>query len=81
MYFYDGEHKESHILMVQKNIQEVVEELDCGWIDAVTTVCDRLKIDTEEIVEYLSPTIIDCIRLEAVANHMIREDDTFSLFD
>lgn len=68
--------RETEITAFQDAVEEIVEEYDCSYMEAVERCCDNMGIDIESVSSLISPTLKNLIRGEAVELNLLVDDDS-----
>lgn len=55
-------------------IEKVVKETKCNYIEAIIQLCDKYEIEYSAVVKILTPTMIDKIEMDGEALHMFRRN-------
>jgi len=58
-------------------IEKRIKGKNPSYIDAVMDVCDTFGVEPQAISKHLSKTLIEKIRIEASAKHMIRGKEKY----
>lgn len=65
--------KEEQMIQFSQEVEDIKTTHKMSYLEAMQAVCEKYQIDEESVTSFISPQLMDAIRVEAVSLRLVKE--------